>query len=228
MNYFPLLIMLVIAMLNWVAVEKGWKRIEYFAKPMTMIVMLYWLWQVGAFNISTPVFWFAMGAVFSLAGDIFLMLPVDMFLLGLISFLLGHVSYLVGFNTTMPAFGGLGWLFALVVIIVLTVVAWQIYCRLAAGMQAKGTVSLKKPVLIYVIVITLMVISALLCFIRPEWEKGPAALAGLGAIFFFMSDSMLAWTRFIVPISHNRLKVMMLYHLGQFGILVGAAINFLK
>ena len=42
--------------------------------------------------------WFVIALVFSLLGDIFLMLPSDKFVFGLGAFLLGHVAYTVGLN----------------------------------------------------------------------------------------------------------------------------------
>ena len=44
-----------------------------------------------------PAPWFVVALVFSLAGDVFLMLPnEDLFVPGLGSFLVGHVAYIVG------------------------------------------------------------------------------------------------------------------------------------
>lgn len=227
MSYFWLLVAMVVAFVNWLAVEKKWKVVEYITKPGTMILLLVWLWQIGAFSFSSPMFWFVLGAAFSLAGDVFLMLPMDLFIFGLVSFLLGHVSYVVGFNLLPLNLGGWRWVFALVVILVLAVVIGLIYRRLATGLEAKSQKKMRLPVLVYALVITVMVISALLCFTRQGWGSGPALQASLGALLFYVSDSMLAWDRFVAPISHGRLKVMMTYHLGQLGILLGAALNFL-
>ena len=41
--------------------------------------------------------------MFSLAGDVFLMLPRDAFVAGLAAFLVAHVCYVVGFWTDPPA-----------------------------------------------------------------------------------------------------------------------------
>jgi len=60
---------------------------------------------------------------------------------------------------------------------------------------------------------------------RPDWSSIAALFASLGAILFYASDSMLAWDRFVNPLSHARLKVMTTYHLGQIGILLGAMLH---
>ena len=43
MTYEFLLLALIIAILDWIAVAKKWKRIEYFAKPATMLALLAWV-----------------------------------------------------------------------------------------------------------------------------------------------------------------------------------------
>jgi uncharacterized membrane protein YhhN len=156
--------------------------------------------------------------VFCLAGDIFLMLPVDMFIFGLLSFLLGHISYIVGLNNSAPYFSLRGGIF----IILLAIYIGWLYPKLARGLSSKGKNSLKIPVAIYAFVISLMVYSALMSWSRSAWPVNGAVLVSIGAILFYISDSMLAWDRFIKPLSHARLKVMIAYHLGQVGIILGA------
>jgi hypothetical protein len=59
-------------------------------------VLILWFVQVG--GLEGRLLWFGLGLVFSLAGDIFLMLPSRFFIAGLIAFLLGHVFYIFGFD----------------------------------------------------------------------------------------------------------------------------------
>jgi uncharacterized membrane protein YhhN len=162
--------------------------------------------------------WFSLGIVFCLAGDVFLMIPRDMFIFGLVAFLLGHICYTVGLNNQAPFINFWGVIF----IVVLGVFIGWLYPKLVKGLVAKGKSRLKIPVLIYSLVISLMVYSACMTWTRPDWPVPAALSVSLGAILFFTSDSMLAWDRFITPLSHARLKVMMTYHLGQFGIILGA------
>lgn len=215
MTYMFLWIALAIALLDWIAVEKNIKPLEYFAKPATMIAALIWFWQNGSFQ--GPLLWFALGAIFSLAGDVFLMLPQNLFLAGLFSFLTGHLCYVIGFNQPLPAFS----LIALLAALVLALIGLWLYRRLAAGLEAGGQTRLKMPVLIYSAVISLMVISALSRIGR--WEILPALVSSLGAGLFYFSDATLAWDRFLAPLPHARLRTMVTYHLGQFAILLGAA-----
>jgi uncharacterized membrane protein YhhN len=67
-----LLLTILMALLDWYAVVRENKSLEYIAKPGVMVALLAWLWTQTGFQ--GPVFWFALGLFFSLWGDIFLML----------------------------------------------------------------------------------------------------------------------------------------------------------
>ncbi|RMF46143.1 MAG: hypothetical protein D6755_07005, partial [Anaerolineae bacterium] len=68
-----LILSLLSAPLDWLAVARRWKPLEYVAKPAVMVFLLGYLWQRTHFH--APLGWFALALVLSLAGDIFLMLP---------------------------------------------------------------------------------------------------------------------------------------------------------
>jgi len=86
MNIFISGIALVSAVIDWVAVANKWKKLEYFAKPGVILALISWLIVNGGYR--GQLLFFLIGLIFSLAGDIFLMLPNEHFLAGLISFLL--------------------------------------------------------------------------------------------------------------------------------------------
>ncbi|UCH35218.1 MAG: lysoplasmalogenase [Armatimonadota bacterium] len=219
MGYSLLLVAVILAAVDWVGVAREERRLEYAFKPLVMIVLLAWLWQ--ATGLRGWAAWFAFGVVFSLAGDVFLMLPRDLFLAGLVSFLLAQVAYAVGFNPTLPALN----LGALLLAAVVAAYASWIYLHLSRGLRARNEAGLAAPVLVYAVVISAMVLSALLTLMRPEWNRVHALIASAGAVLFLASDSMLAWDRFVRPFPGARLKVMVTYHLGQVGILVGAGLH---
>jgi uncharacterized membrane protein YhhN len=222
MNFLFLWIALLVALLDWIAVAMNWKTLEYFAKPGVMLALLAWMWQSGA--ISGQATWFAAGLIFSLAGDIFLMLPAEQFIAGLVAFLLAHLAYLVGFNPTPPPLN----LASLIPAVLLGLVAGQIYRGVAAGLAASNNDNLRLPVLVYSGAISLMLLSALLTLVRDEWNAGPALLVSAGALLFFLSDTFLAWNKFVVPLTYGKLRVIITYHLGQILIVIGAMTHFLK
>ncbi|MCI0519743.1 MAG: lysoplasmalogenase [Chloroflexi bacterium] len=214
-------IALIIALLDWIAVARQVKTLEYFAKPAVMLALLAWMAVNGA--LSGHLVWFALGLLFSMGGDIALMLPKEQFILGLISFLIAHLAYLVGFNQTLPALS----LPTLIMAVLVGVTAARLYRAIAAGLAASGRNALRTPVLAYSSVISLMLLSALLTLVRPEWEAVASLFAGGGAILFFLSDSILALNKFVRPIQNGRLIVIITYHLGQALIIYGAMSQFL-
>lgn len=212
----------LIAFINWIAVARGIKKLEYVTKPGVMITILAWLWQIGAF--SGEMLWFSLGIFFSLAGDIFLVLPREQFILGLISFLIAHICYVVGLNTLHPPFYAAD--IALFLLVALTGV--QIYTHIAVGLKSTSDSKLIIAVLIYSVVISLMVISALFTLVRPNWEALPSLIICAGALCFFISDILQALNRFVKRLRYSNLFGIISYHLGQILIVLGAALHYLN
>jgi uncharacterized membrane protein YhhN len=217
------------AILEWVAVFKGWRRLEYFAKPGVMLFLLIWLfWSGGA---GGPLLWFSLGVFFSLLGDVLLLLsnerrdlPGKYFLFGLGAFLLAHVAYVLGFNSPPPPFSAMTFGVAFMVI----VSALPLIRRILLGLQQKGLRRLLIPVRTYATAISLMLFSALMTLFRTDWQSLPAYLVGLGALLLITSDVLLAWNKFVSPVRRGRLLLMVTYHLGQIALVAGAAGQFGK
>jgi len=217
-----LIIVLAVAVVDWIAVAKGWKKVEYLAKPWTMAALFLVLALVGRFS-SLPLIFFGLGILFSLAGDVFLMFSDRWFIPGLVSFLLAHVAYITGFNIPLPVVSPT---WALVVALVLAFSAARLLRPIVAGLAAKGERKLISPVIVYGMVITLMLLSAMLTLFRLEWKATPAALVSVGAMLFFYSDAILAWIKFVAPIKNGRMMNMITYHLGQIALIAGVLIQF--
>jgi uncharacterized membrane protein YhhN len=185
---------------NWWAVSVGNKRLEWVCKPATLAAL------TGAAIAIEPEMYdvkvaFVIGLLLSLAGDVFLMLPSDRFLQGLISFFLAHVAYVVGFVLAGPE----PVLLAVGVVVVLIGVAGvgrPLVTKVRAGDQAEMAV----PVMAYMGVISLMVVFAF-------GAGNPWGIAG--ALAFYASDATLGWNRFVAPVNHGHLAVMVTYHLAQ-------------
>lgn len=216
-----LVIALIVAVIDWIAIARGWRKVEYIAKPGVMVALLAWMWQIGGFQGRLA--WFSAALLFSMVGDILLMLPREKFLTSLVFFFLAHVAYLLGFNTAPPPLTVAG----LILVILVAITGVQVGRRIVGGLDRLGHHRLKVPVILYAVVISLMLVSALVTLTRREWAILPAFLASGGALLFYLSDIFLAWNRFVDPLPHGRLRVMVSYHLGQALIVLGAAIRFL-
>jgi uncharacterized membrane protein YhhN len=188
---------------DWYAVSRGHEPAEYVCKPATMIALI-----VVALALDPAVagrrWWFVAALALSLAGDVFLMLPADLFVAGLVSFLLGHLAYVAGFRVD-GASGGAIAVAAVVVAVVAAVVGSRILAAVRGGEQRDLTV----PVVVYMVVISAMVASAL---------ATGNVLAGAGAALFFASDALIAWNRFVTPMRWAPVAIMVTYHLGQAGL----------
>jgi uncharacterized membrane protein YhhN len=224
-----MVLLFLVAAIDWLAVAKDWKKVEYIAKPAAMLVLLGLLALVGGFG-SLPLICFGLGIFFSLAGDVFLMISHARFsdrwfIPGLIAFLLAHVTYIIGLNIPLPDVSPI-WSLGLAVILALT--AARILRRILAGVTQKGLGRLVRPVALYGMIITLMLLSALLTLFNPDWKVSASGLVALGATLFYFSDILLAWNKFVAPIKNGSLADMILYHLGQFALVAGVILQFGK
>ena len=185
---------------NWWAVSVDNQRLEWVCKPATLAAL------TGAAIACSPddpqvKAAFVVGLALSLAGDVFLMLPSDRFLQGLISFFLAHVAYVVGFALDGPE--PLLLVVGLVVVAVgVAFIGRPLVQRVRAGDQAEMAV----PVMAYMGVISLMVVFAF-------GTGNPWGIAG--ALSFYASDATLGWNRFVAPVKNGHLAVMVTYHLAQ-------------
>ena len=95
--FLLLALALAAAFFDWVAVHQEQKALEYVCKPLTLVLLIGCALALDPADEAVRA-WFVAALVLCLAGDVFLMLPQDLFVLGLASFLLGHIAYIVGMH----------------------------------------------------------------------------------------------------------------------------------
>ena len=93
---------LILAVFQWLSRWFNWKKVYILTKPGTLISLIIWSLQISGWRGG--MIWFGFALVFSLAGDILLMLPPRYFLSGLAAFLTAHVLYIIGLNPGLPRF----------------------------------------------------------------------------------------------------------------------------
>jgi uncharacterized membrane protein YhhN len=220
LGYRVLVVALIVAVIDWLAVARNQRRLEYIFKPATLAVVLLGAWLLTRGPHDTwQAYFFLPGLALSLVGDVFLMLPGERFFLpGLVAFLLAHICYVVGLNPTLPPWPA----FALLVVV--AAIGLALYRGIAAGLRHRGKAELLAPVALYSVVLSLMLFSAWAVLFRPEWTGLRRGLAIVGATLFFVSDAMLAWDRFVEPSPSARLRVMITYHLGQVALAASIAL----
>jgi len=147
------------------------------------------------------------GLLLCLSGDIFLALPQGrMFLYGLICFLLGHLLYIIGF---FSAAGVNQWTW--IGLLTVLVISLRVYVWLAPYLGV-----MKRPVMLYVIVITVMVCGAWSVLGSPRLALTGRIMVFVGALTFYLSDIFVARDRFVRKEFLNRLIGLPLYYTGQF------------
>ncbi len=210
---------LIAAVLDWIATARNWRRAECVFKPATLILVWLAAWLITRGPHDTWIArFFLPGLLLSLAGDVLLLVPGPrFFMLGLVAFLLAHVCYILGLNATPPPLAS-----AVVLIIIAAVGAW-LYRGLAAGLRSKGQLALRAPVAAYSAVLALMLFSAWATLFRPGWTPLQRGLVIVGATAFFISDSMLAWSKFVRPLPGGHAASMVIYHLAQFSLAASIA-----
>ena len=216
-----LLIALGFAALEALALWKNWLRLEYVAKPAVMIVLFLWLWILAGRNGAS--FWFGLGILLSLVGDVLLMISLDkLFLAGLVAFLLAHIAYVIGFNIPLPVFS----MWGIVLAVMIGLGGTRVIRRILAPLAARGQGRMRMPIIVYSAVISLMLLSAMMKLSDITWDAGASVLVSVGAFLFYISDIILAWNKFVSPIQHGRIYNIAAYHLGQIALIAGVIVQF--
>jgi len=220
MMYLWLVIPLLIALLDWVALTRNWGVVHAVAKQGVMVALIGWLWLVTGWK---GIFlWFGLALVFSWAGDVFL-LSKDYFLPGLVAFLFAHLAYLLGLNLTTSLLSPI----SLGIVLGAVLLVSLVYPPIRAGLRKKpANAKLNIPVLVYGFILSLMMMSAVATLFRIEWSVWNGILMAMGGVLFFISDNILARDRFVHPIRNGQLTVMVTYHLAQIAIVAGAVLHF--
>ena len=211
----------VFAVLEGVALQKNWSKLEWLAKPAVMLCLFVWLFTTV--GLSGATLWFGLGILLSLLGDILLMISLDRFFLyGLITFLLAHVFYVIGFNIPIPGISA--WSVILAILI-----GWggaRVIRRILTSVAASGNVRMRLPIIVYSVVISVMLLSAMIKLNDLSWNAGASLLVALGAFLFYISDVILAWNKFVAPIQHGRIYNIAAYHLGQITLIAGVIVQY--
>ena len=202
----------VAALVDWVAVARDDTRLEYAAKPAVLVALVLAAVVLPASHTDLVhrQWWFVAALVCCLAGDVLLMVPLDLFVPGLAAFLVGHVLYIVGFlQPPSPpgvppfAFSPTGLVVAaLVLAVVAAVPAYAIFRSLVRT----GQTGLVAPVACYLVAIATMAVLA---------ANVGVPVAAAGGALFVVSDTVLATGRFVRPLRGGDVVVHVTYHLAQ-------------
>jgi uncharacterized membrane protein YhhN len=185
-----------------------------FLKPFLVLSLLFATNQVDFFVTKK---WLITALIFSLMGDCFLIFVAKselFFILGLVSFLCSHICYILLFNKQKKSVSSskskiYSLNFALIALYLLAML-WILAPKLG---------DLTIPVIVYATVLSLMYASAIKG--NAFWTEAGKENVFLGALFFVISDSILAFNKFYMPIPMSSFLIMFTYILAQFFIVKG-------
>jgi uncharacterized membrane protein YhhN len=139
------------------------------------------------------------GLFFCMLGDWFITLS---FIAGLGAFLVGHLFYLSGFFKAARTKKDL-----FVTLFLIGIYAFSIGNQLISSLLEEGLNQLIIPVIVYMLVISLMALSAI---------RTRNMTAAVGSVLFVLSDSILSWSLFVTSFAYSEVLIMTTYYLAQF------------
>ncbi|QUW00735.1 lysoplasmalogenase [Chloracidobacterium sp. MS 40/45] len=175
---------------------------SFLPKALPVLVAAGWLLRAARSTSGRRV---GYGLIWSALGDVALALDDRFFLVGLTAFLIAHMCYIA-------AFGPQAQLQRPQVLRAGGVVAYGVVLGAILG----GATNWQLPILLYALVLTGMGVTAAL-------RRG-SRLVFPGALAFMVSDSLLAWNRFLMPLPLAHLWVMLTYYLAQ-GLITGGMLD---
>jgi uncharacterized membrane protein YhhN len=211
-NFFTIIFTIIVVLELIFGSFESYTYWHYFTKPAIVItLLLFFIFNSDHLNIfikSVTI----LALLFSLLGDVLLMFVSNsehFFIAGLVSFLLAHIMYILVFlrdrnrkKNSMPF------------IAFLLLYATGLFFLIKDGLG-----DLLIPVLVYMTVILVMATTA---FMR----KGIVIDRGylyvfIGAVFFMVSDSLLATNKFYTTLPFSNVCIMTTYAVAQFLIVLG-------
>lgn len=183
----------------------GMHTLHLVAKPLAMAFAIGFVWRRARGHGGVRAFdgLLMAGLACSLVGDVFLMLPGNFFIPGLVSFLLAHLCYIVLFRRDAP------WSPSRIALAATLGLAGAMFAYLLPTLPG----ALRLPVAAYAIVIALMAAQAIGRAIVHR-DAASAAVAA-GAMVFMLSDTLLAINRFSNPLPMAQFWVLATYYLAQ-------------
>ncbi|REG84632.1 lysoplasmalogenase [Winogradskyella sediminis] len=211
-KHFSLLFAIIVCIELLTGSITALNTIHYIAKPAIVISLLVWFIRHSKTLSKTIRSTTILALIFSVLGDIFLLFVAQsphFFTSGLVAFLTAHIMYILVFlKHRNPQKSAISF------VVLLLVYAVSVFYFLNGNLGA-----MLIPVIIYMLVILIMATTAYL-------RKGKVNLLSyglvfLGALFFLVSDSILALNKFYKPLAYSNYTIMFTYALAQYLIVIG-------
>ena len=197
---------LLAAAIFFAAVVFDLHALRVAVKPIPVLCLIAWLMPLAGRDVRL----IALGLALSLVGDVCLELSPSLFVPGLVAFLLAHVAYVVAYVGRTRALH------------LARLVPVALYGLLAFRWLEPSLGAMKGPVVAYVVVICAMMWRAWAQVGERPHAPRLAWAAALGATSFAISDTMVAYNRFVGSSLALKLALMVLYWGAQWAIAASA------
>lgn len=210
------LIFLLIIILNLMVQSTFFEDYNILIKPLICLSLAFYLYKEGNMKIGFNRLVFA-GLIFSLLGDVLLIYAgadVYFFLYGLVSFLLVYIVYSLAFFRDFKNNPQESKYYGHLMFFVMGVFSLSYYSWIRDYLN-----DFRIPVMVYIFVISIMAILAAYRYRRVNLLS--FRLICFGAVFFVISDSALAFGKFVEPYSFSGILIMSTYMIAQYLITIG-------
>lgn len=197
--------------------EEKW--IDYLFKPLIMISLAGHFVVNSAKTDKTIVKFALLAFLFSWLGDLLLMFTEKgmlFFMLGLVGFLIAQINYILLFNKSVQLAGAKPFLRQNIYWLILYGLYGSVLYVLLFN---KLDQVLKAGVFIYML--ALLGMSAMALNRLNVIPRTSAVLVFAGSVLFVLSDTLIAFDKFYMPIPFDRLLVMFTYMTAQYLIVKG-------
>ena len=211
-----ILIAILDLVIEFLDIQEG----RYLVKPLICIVLMGYLVNTTKLtgNFSKLIFG---GLLFSLVGDIALIFAGNggtFFMLGLGTFLIAHILYSLAFFRDYRYDPQASKKFGHFMLFTMAVFTSGMYFWMRPYLG-----EMKFPVMAYMIIISIMAILAGYRYGRVNLESFRLILGG--AVFFIISDTLLAVNKFVEPFLYSGVLIMATYMVAQYLITMGAVVR---
>ncbi|MCC2617964.1 lysoplasmalogenase [Aestuariibacter halophilus] len=178
----------------------GQYPLHYLHKAAPVLMLLWMVWRAGAHWLGA-----GLAVLLSATGDILLALPLaSSFMLGLSAFLLAHLAYMA---VLWPMADRQRWRHPALIALFPALIGMAFWVLPSTG-------ELMLPVAVYMLVLSIMAITAMLVPAQQPWLLA-------GAWLFVVSDACIAINKFTLPFAASGWVIMVTYYLAQYCLIRG-------
>ena len=203
-----------VAFIDIFAVAFNNKALHFVAKPLLVPILIFTL-LFSATSAGKKNF-IITGLFFSFAGDVLLLFEDSnpmFFIFGLVSFLCTHIFYILFFLSIKNAGPSLLQQRPMLLVLVAAYTAGLLFLLV----PRLGPLTI--PVIVYAVILSIMFLCSMHVYKKINPPAGKSFISG--ALFFLLSDSLLAINKFYTPLAYAGIFIMATYCLAQYFIVKG-------